>query len=180
MLSKQKGSFMSQNSLYSISEEFSVLMESVVESGGEIEEDTEKSLASVQLALNEKADNVVQWVNSKEDLISLADAKIKQLSDFKKSVNSKLEKFDRYVDNCLRAMSTNKIDGSLYSIKRRKPSMVVVIHDETEIPMDFIKIPEPVPSIMRAEIGKALKAGTNVPGASLEESKTISITYSTK
>jgi hypothetical protein len=54
------------------------------------------------------------------------------------------------------------------------------VFDETLIPMDFIKIPEPKPAIQKAEIGAALKKGIEVPGAKLTESTNVSISYKMK
>jgi len=65
-------------------------------------------------------------------------------------------------------------------IKLRKPTKVVVIKDESLIDPLYIKVPEPVATIMKTEIAKALKAGIPVEGAALEDSKTISIQYGLK
>lgn len=144
-------------------------------------EEQEQVLAAIQVALTTKTDNVVEWVKSQRDLITLVNLKVKELSEFKKRIETRLDNFDSYTNACLVALDTPKLEGKLYAIKRRKPTKVVVIHDETKIPMDFIKLPEPpAPTVMKAEIAKALKAGTEVPGAALEDSKTISITYDTK
>jgi len=102
------------------------------------------------------------------------------LLEFISGINKGLEKFDGYVNNCLISMGTNKIEGNLYSISRRKPSQVVTITDEKLIPMDFIKIPKPAPAIQKSEIATALKAGKEVPGAKLTESLTVSISYKAK
>lgn len=171
---------MSDVSLYSLTSDFSNLMESIAENGGEIDEEKEAALASAHLALTTKTDNVVAWIHSQEDLIALADNRIKQFQEFKKKILNRLEKFDGYTNACLETLNVMKLEGTLSVIKKRKPTKVVVIHDETLIPMDFIKIPEPVPSIMKKEIGDALKKNIEVPGASLEDSKNISLSYDLK
>ena len=55
-----------------------------------------------------------------------------------------------------------------------------MINDETLVPLEFIKIPQVKPEIMKAEIAKALKSGKEVSGASLCESENISISYKLK
>jgi hypothetical protein len=171
---------MKNNSLYAITSELQSLLDEVTELQGELTPDLEVRMENVNHAITMKTDNVVQWVQSQEDLISLVDMKVKELADFKKGILAKLDRFDGYVDACLNRMNTNKIQGELYQISKRKPTKVVIIHDEKEIPMDFIKIPEPEPTIMKTEIAKALKSGQSVPGASLEDSKNVSITYTLK
>lgn len=169
-----------QNSLFQITTELQSLLDEVTESDGELTPELEAKLSEVSTSLTQKTDSVVSWVNYNEDLIMLAKSRIGELQEFIQRVEKRLEKFDGYVNNCLLSLGTNKIEGKICSITRRKPLQVVVVFDENQIPLDFIKIPEPKPAIQKAEIGKALKAGQEVPGAHLEESKTISITYKTK
>jgi hypothetical protein len=49
--------------------------------------------------------------------------------------------------------------------------LTVDVFDESQLPIDFIKLPEPKPQIMKAEIAKALKSGEQVPGARLVDGK---------
>jgi hypothetical protein len=169
-----------KSSLYQISTEMDQLLEEVTAAEGELTPELEAKIAQVNQDLVEKTDGVVAWVNSQEDLIELAKKRISELGEFISRTNNKLQKIDSYVDACLKRAGTNKIEGKLYSISKRKPVQVVTIVDETLIPMDFIKIPEPKPAVQKTEIAKALKAGQEVPGAILEESKNISITYKLK
>lgn len=179
-MSKGKLGVNMQNSLYQISSEMDQLLEAVATADGEITPEIEAQIAQVNTALVEKTDGIVSWVNYNEDLIELAQKRIKDLQEFILRTNAKLGNFDKYVNACLQRVGTNKIEGKLYSIVKRKPSQVVNIFDETLIPMDFINIPEPKPTVQKAEIAKALKAGKEVPGAKLEESQNISIQYKTK
>lgn len=169
-----------QNSLYQISTEMDQLLEAVASAEGELTPELEAQIAQVNTALVEKTDGIVAWVNYNEDLIELAQKRIKELQEFIQRTNTKLGNFDKYVDNCLQKVGASKIEGKLYSIVKRKPSQVVNVFDETLIPMDFINIPEPKPTVQKVEIAKALKAGKEVPGARLEESKNLSISYKTK
>lgn len=169
-----------QNSLYQISTEMDQLLEEVATAEGEVTPELEVKIAQVNAALVEKTDGIVSWVNYNEDLIELAQKRIKELQEFILRTNAKLGNFDNYVNACLVRAGKSKIEGKLYSISKRKPSQVVVVFDETLIPMDFINIPEPKPTVQKAEIAKVLKAGKEVPGARLEESQNISISYKTK
>lgn len=169
-----------KNSLYQISTEMDQLLEEVTASEGELTPELEAKINQVSTDLVEKTDAVVSWVNSQEDLIELAKKRIAELNDFIARTNNKLFRIDGYVEACLKQLGTNKLEGKLYSISKRKPVQVVNVFDETLIPMDFIKIPEPKPAVQKTEIAKALKAGIEVPGARLEESKNVSISYKLK
>jgi len=171
---------MINQSLYQISNEMQILLEEVTQAEGELTPELEQKIVFLNSSLTTKTDDIVAWVNSQDDLIALAKDKISRLSDFIQAIEKSLGKFDGYVNNCLVSMGTNKIEGKLFSITRRKPVMVVNVFDETLIPMDFIKIPEPKPAIQKSEIGAALKKGLEVPGAKLTESTNVSISYKLK
>lgn len=169
-----------KESLYQISTEMDQLLEAVASADGELTPELEAQIAQVNTALVEKTDGIVAWVNYQEDLIEMATKRIKDFQEFILRTNAKLGNLDKYVDSCLKKAGTNKLEGKLYSITKRKPSQVVNVFDETLIPMDFINIPEPKPTVQKAEISKALKAGKEVPGARLEESQNVSINYKMK
>ena len=167
-------------SLYAITDEISLLMEQVEAAAGEVTEEHEALLKSVEESLTAKTDNVVEWVYSQEDMITTIEIRMKQLSDVKNQIENRLEKFDSYVDACLKRSGKESLDGTLYQIKKRKPSIVCVIEDETLIPFNYVYTPPVTSSISKKLITDDLKAGKEVPGAKLEESKTISITYVVK
>lgn len=172
---------MTNVSLYQISTQMNDLLEEVASLAGEMTPEIEEKIALVNKQIIEKTDDVVSWVNSREDLIALANTRIADLNDFINGVQKGLDQFDNYVNNCMVTLGVPKIEGKLYTIARRKPSQVVTIFDEKLIPMDFIKIPPPpAPSVMKAEIAVALKAGKEVPGAKLTESTNVSISYKAK
>jgi hypothetical protein len=171
---------MEAKSLYAITTEFSNTMERIAELDGEVSEETELALTELTEMMVSKTDSIVGWVQSQNDLIGLARERIGELEEFIGKISKRLEKFDGYVDNCMGRMGTNKFEGTFSSVVKRKPSQVVEIFDESLIDVEFIKTPEPKPVVQKLEIGKALKAGQEVPGARLVESKKISIQYKVK
>lgn len=143
--------------------------------------DEERSLRLVHLtdALVQKTDQVAAFRDSLDAFVDYLDAKIKELKERKDQYENKIANFDEYVSNCLSIQDKKEINGQLYKIQKRKPSQVVEIVDETKIPIEFISMPEPKPSIMKSEIAKALKAGEIIDGAKLIDGKT-SIQYKVK
>jgi hypothetical protein len=168
---------MEKMSLFKISNEIEMVMNSVSQNQGEITDLDEQKLLELQTALKTKTDGVVEWVKYQESIILLAKNRIEELKELIDSKENALERFNQYVAKCLDHMVMNKIEGELSTITKRKTAMVVEIYDETELPIEYIKIPEPKPSIQKSEIAKDLKNGKEVPGARLVESKTVSITY---
>lgn len=124
--------------------------------------------------IQEKADAVVGFENYMQDQVESIDARIEELAAYKKAITSKLTRLDQYVASCLKHLGTNKLEGKIASITRRAPTDIVIITDESALPMDFLRTkvePEKV------KIKDALKNGVAVPGAVLEKSQSISITY---
>lgn len=170
----------STTSLYSLASELKTILDDLADSGGEFSENQERALLTASGLIKEKTDAVCSWVKSQEDLLTLVSIRMKELSEIKQRIDARLNQFDKYTLNCMALMNTQKIEGEFYAIKKRKPSQVVIIEDESLIPIDFVKIPEPKPEIMKSEIAKALKEKKEVPGARLAESTNISLTYGPK
>lgn len=166
--------------LYQISAEMGRAIEEITDNEGELTPELEAKIAQVQNDMIHKTDSIVAWVNYNNDLKEIAKKRIEELQDIISRIDKRLEKFDQYVDSCLSKLGANKIEGKMFTIAKRKPSMVVNVFDESLLPMEFINIPEPKPTVSKTAIAKALKEGKEVPGARLEESKKISISYKAK
>lgn len=160
-------------SLYNITSELSAL-ELAMENGEEL---SPESMTALVEQVQTKTDSVVGFQNYLEDQVAAIDFRIKELTEYKKGVLGKMERLDVYVASCLKQLGTSKIEGKLSTIKRRAPTDVVVITDENSLPMEYLRTKvEPE----KAKIKAALKAGEEVPGAVLEKSATISMSYENK
>lgn len=167
-------------SLYGISRELNELMEKVFDAEGEINEELEASLDHVKALMTEKTDNIVHWVEYQTDLIKLVADKIKTLKEFKDKIEARQDKFDEYVIGCLKTLNTNVIEGSTKKIAVHKPRKVVVITDESKIPLDYLNIPKPKTEIDLKKIAKDLGNGALIPGAEMGLSKNIPVKYGWK
>lgn len=158
--------------LYNITAELSALEEALEESdGSELNPEIMKLLVE---QIQERTDGVVGFQNYLEDQVAAIDNRTKELADYKRSIVNKMGRLDHYVASCLKQLGTNKLEGKLSTIKRRAPVDVVTVINENEIPMEFLRTKvEPE----KTKIKAALKAGQEVPGAVLEKSQAISMTY---
>lgn len=127
-------------SLYGISQEVLILDDLLMESEGEITEDFEAKQKEIFDLLQNKVDGCVGYVNKQKDLVKLAAEKVKEINLFKKSIENKLAKFDQYVNDCLDAIETDKISGSMHEIKKRKPAKVLHISNEDDVPGEYIVV----------------------------------------
>jgi|SRR5690554_789723 len=163
---------MSELSLYQISEELTALDELLKHDGGEITKEYEDLEKTVMYLMETKVDGCVEYVNREKDLITLGKEKIKQLQDFVKARERKVERFSEYVKLVLDKTDRKALTGSLNQIKVRKPSQVLVIEDESAVPVEFTTV-ETVVKIDKAGLKKAVKAGeVNHPKLRLEDGKT--------
>lgn len=160
-------------SLYGITAELSAL-EAALEDADATIELSPAVMAGLIEQIQDKTDAVVGFQNYLEDQILAIETRVKELTDYKRAVVAKMDRLDSYVASCLKQLGTNKIEGKLATIKRRAPVDVVVITSENDLPMEFLRTKvEPE----KTKIKAALKAGQEVPGAIIEKSQSISMSY---
>jgi hypothetical protein len=163
------------NSLFDISKEILNFLNDLDEGA----EDRSVVLEKLTMALTSKTDQVANYRASLVGYVEILDSRINEIEDRKSEIEKKIERFDDYVMNCMSVAQTDSFEGEYSKIKKRKPSQAVDIFDEKLIPIEFIKIPEIKPVIMKAEISKALKQGEVVEGARLMDGK-VSLAYTIK
>jgi len=169
---------MNEMSLFHIELEIKNLLENLENLTTTSDEENNR-LVSLSVALMEKTDQVAHYRESLKAYSELLTEKIDELIAREDQIQKKMERFDAYVSNCMAIHDKDTFEGKFCKIKKRKPTPAVEIVDETKIPIEFIKIPEPKPIIMKAEIARCLKAGEIIEGARLVDGKT-SIQYSLK
>ncbi len=160
-------------SLYGITAELSALEALLEDSEAPIELNP-VVIAGLIEQIQDKTDAVVGFQKYLEDQVLAIDNRVKELADYKRAVVAKMDRLDTYVASCLKQLGTSKIEGKLATIKRRAPVDVVVITSENDLPMEFLRTKvEPE----KTKIKAALKAGIEVPGATIEKSQSISMSY---
>ena len=119
---------------------------------------------------NDKAISLVTVANSISADTGAIDAEIKRLQARKKTMQNKENAMKDYLRHNMEACGISKITCPLFSITLSKPRKIALITDESKIPTDYLDIKTSV-SPMKALILKELKAGEEIPGAELGESK---------
>lgn len=135
---------------------------------------TEEMLADTLNALSSefksKAVNVGLFIKTVEQMSEACKNEQARLKERQLSFDKKAEQMKAYLLENLLATGETKITDPLLTISTRKPSKVVVIDDEENIPSLYLKS-KTVTSIDKREIAKALKDGDEVLGAHLEDGK---------
>lgn len=155
--------------LISISNELLAMQTKIIEQGGELLEGDLESLKKWEAAIEIKAENICHVLLKMEheatyyeDLAKAARARAETLSKTDKRLRA-------YLISAMQATGTKQIkqNGGLFTISLVDGRANAKIDDQNQLPHDMVDIVEVVKP-KTTEIKKALEAGKEVPGASLE------------
>ena len=120
-------------SLYQITNAFPTLMESE-----EItEEDKKKIEEELTVLLQQKSQNIIGYTKNIELTINAMKEEEKRISDNRKTLEIKLEKFKSYVKECMERNGITKIETELGTLSVAKSPISVEITNEDEVPSEF-------------------------------------------
>lgn len=126
-------------------------------------------LDSLNMALNEKRENIALYIKNLTCDSKAVDEEIKNLTARKKSINNKIDWLKQYLANDLQG---NKFETSKVVVSFRK-SKSVDIQPNAEIPNEFLIQQEPKPD--KSGLKKAIQSGEVIAGVSIVEKQNISI-----
>lgn len=156
--------------LYEINNELARLMsEAVDEETGEINEDAIAQIEEMQMAWDEKVENIGCFIkNLKSDAEQLKAEKM-NLAKRQQVTENKAERLAKYL--------TDMLNGQTYTsprvdIKYRK-SVQVKCDDLSKVPKDYLRFKDP--ELDKTAVKEALKSGKEVEGCYLEETRNIQI-----
>jgi hypothetical protein len=155
--------------LYEIAENISAVLD-MVESGVDGLEDT---LEALDGTFEEKVENCVKaWRN----LIASRDAckaEAYRLTERVNSFDKKAEALKSYIEVMMLRAGKDKVKTATFTLNIQNNNESVDITDQSMIPPQFWKQPEPV--LDKQAIKDALKANLPVPGAQLKQTKSLRI-----
>lgn len=126
-------------------------------------------LDKLNMALNEKRENIALYIKNMIADSKAIDEEIKNLTARKKSINNKIDWLKQYLANDLQG---SKFETAKVVVSFRK-SKAVEINPDAEIPNEFLIQQEPKPD--KAGLKKAIQAGAVITGVSIVEKSNISI-----
>lgn len=167
--------------LHDLKNEFLDLMEIFDDVGGELTEELEEKYKKVQEAIAKETDDIANWIDFQDSVISLAKERTARLQKLIKQVELRVSNFENYMGGCIKQMNTDRIEGLTRTIKLRAPSDVVYIENENDLPFEYLVTPEPQKAKPDLNLIKdAIKKGELVPGATIVKSKKITFLYGYK
>ena len=120
-------------SLYQITNAFPALMESE-----EITEENKKQIEEeLTVLLQQKSQNVIGYVRNNELTIEAMKTEEKRITDMRKALENRNNKFKEYVKECMENNGFTKIDTGLGSLTIAKSPISVEVENEDEIPSEF-------------------------------------------
>lgn len=126
-------------------------------------------LDSLNMALNEKRENIALYIKNMIADSKAIDEEIKNLTARKRSINNKVDWLKQYLANDLQG---SKFETAKVVVSFRK-SKSIDIQPNANIPDEFLIIQEPKPD--KAGLKKAIQAGAVINGVSIVEKSNISI-----
>lgn len=124
---------MSNFSLYQITGAFPQIMEQE-EMAPELKEELERELT---VLLHEKSQNIIGYTRNIELTIEAMKTEEKRMSEQRKALENKLDKFKEYVKNCMEQGGFTKVDTGLGTLTIAKNPMSVEIENENDVPAEF-------------------------------------------
>ena len=159
---------MNSLSLYNITSAFPLIMEQE-EMAPELKEELERELT---ILLQEKSQNIIGYVRNMELTVDAMKTEEKRISEQRKGIENKIEKFKNYVKECMERNGFSKIDTWLGSLAIAKNPMSLEIENEDEIPIEF-KQEIVTTKIDKTAIKKHFKeTGEIIPGTIIVDDKT--------
>ena len=148
--------------LFELGREYDALTELVLLDRGEFTDEHEELRKELEDIVTNKTDKAVEFIYALEDREAAIDRRIAELQASKKTIEGYRKRTSDYFQSFMAQTERQALSGELYQIKRQKPREVVLIDDETKLPLDFIRAtyrPD------KAKIKAAIKDGVEVDGA---------------
>lgn len=124
--------------------------------------------------LEVKTANVVGFARNLEALAGAIKTEEERMAARRKAVERRIENLRAYTLACMQFAGVQKIEGPRFKVSVRDNPAAVEVFDAAQIPSDFMRTPEPPPAAPdKAAIKAELKAGRDVPGCRLTQSKRL-------
>lgn len=159
---------MNNFSLYQITGAFPQIMEQE-EMAPELKEELERELT---VLLHEKSQNIIGYTRNIELTIEAMKTEEKRISEQRKALENKLDKFKEYVKKCMEQGGFTKVDTGLGTLTIAKNPMSVEVENEDEVPDEF-KLQVITTKIDKTSIKNHFKeTGEILPGIKIVDNKT--------
>ncbi|KWR82518.1 siphovirus Gp157 family protein [Pseudomonas sp. PI1] len=156
--------------LYVLTEQFRELQALAVNADEDMAVAVRDTMQAIEGEFEEKGKALAVIVLNMDTDVEALDKEIERLTERKRAIKNRQESLKDYLRENMEAAGIKKISCPLFSITCAEGREIAVVDDESLLPDEFMRVKTDV-APDKAEIAKALKAGTEVPGAHLERTK---------
>jgi hypothetical protein len=157
--------------LYELSTAYNAILQQIEDADETQLECLTDTLDAVNAEISVKVDGISKMLKILDDTASI-EAEIKRLQDRKKSQESKVRWLKSYLQGQMELLGKDKIKTDLFTVSIQNNPPSVDDYDPSMIPATYQKVSY---DIDRRRILDDLKAGKEVPGCALKQSKSIRI-----
>jgi hypothetical protein len=149
-------------SLYNLTAEFMQIAEQLEEM--ELDQETfTDTLESLQIPIENKAENIIKFAKNLEAMAEARKAEAKRLTEQAAKDLKKAERLISYLDHSLQMLNQKQLTAGIFEIKYKTGSEVVQV-DETKLPKEFWKVETVEKPFDKPTLKKYLKEGLEIPG----------------
>lgn len=159
--------------IYQIQNEYLLLINQIIENGGEITPQQELNLQITRDQLQDKGTNYAFVIKKLDAECDIIDAEIKRLSELKKVRQNACERLKNNISHAMQIFEVDKIESPLIKLSFRK-SQSVNVADVNSLPNEFktIKVTEQADKM---KIKQALLNGEVIEGCEIVNNNNLQI-----
>lgn len=135
-------------------------------------QDVRVALDSITEDLHAKAENTAKVIRNIEAEAKAYDSEIIRLLAHKRALENRADALKRYLLEALQGAGLAEVKGAVLKIRVQNSPATCEIPDETAIPWPYRQVVESY-AVDRRKIVEVLKAGGEVPGASLRQGQHV-------
>lgn len=156
--------------LYELTDNYRQVLEAAEQLDPETLKDT---LDSIDEAIESKTENTAKVIRELEGNINTLTTEIQRLNERKTALNNNVKYLKEYLQSEMEKVGKTKIKGELFNVGIQNNPASVHVEDETKIPRDYFT--EQEPKLDKKRLKNDLKAGAEIDGAELRQSKGVRI-----
>lgn len=159
--------------IYQIQNEYLILVNQIIENGGEVTPQQELNLQITRDQLQDKGTNYAFVIKKLDAECDIIDAEIKRLTELKKVRQNACERLKANISHAMQIFEVDKIESPLIKLSFRK-SQSVNVADVNSLPVEYktIKVTEQADKV---KIKQALLNGEVIEGCEIVNSNNLQI-----
>lgn len=166
---------MTSLSLYSIAQEHRNMVDRLMDTQSD-EQAIIDTIEAESYPLEQKAQNVAYAIKNMEATAAAIKAAEQEMAERRKAIEKRAASLREYTKTCLEVAGVSKVECPHFALTIRKNPASVEVFEQALIPASFMRVPDlPPPAPDKTAIKEALKAGQEVPGATLTQSTRLDI-----